>query len=44
MILGISYVYLLTFVCTSGEFLDIAYDGIDGPIRLIGKFLGNRNA
>ena len=43
MILGMSYVLHLSLVCTSGEFLDMAYDEIDGPIRLIGKFLGNRN-
>jgi len=43
MILGINYILHLTLVCTTAEFLNMGYDGIDGPIRLIGKFLGNRN-
>ena len=43
MVLGMNYVLLLSLVCTTGEFLDMGYDGVDGPIRLIGKFLGNRN-
>ena len=43
MVLGMNYVLLLSLVCTTGEFLDMGYDGVNGPIRLIGKFLGNRN-
>ena len=45
MILGISYVYLLSFVCTSGEFLDIGHRELEVPIiYLIGKFKGSKDA
>ena len=43
MVLGMNYVLLLSLVCTTGEFLEMGYDAVDGPIRLIGKFLGNKN-
>lgn len=42
MILGFAYVYLLTFVCTTSDFFNMSYDK-DIPVRLIGKFFGNRN-
>ena len=43
MVLGMNYVLHLSLVCSTGEFLNMGYEDIDGSIRLIGKYWGNRN-